>query len=262
MMLQKPTTCMKLIAMTAIVLASPYTQAEDAEFEWQAGIGVVVADTPWVDVDNVVAPFPFVSAQYGNWRFFDEGLISYQWLDEDELSFYTGLDYRDDGYDADGFINNETSDNPVFDGYESPDGDMVFTVGGHWQFVGLSLQQDISGNSKGLTADLMFEHPIYSVGEKFILSASAGMHWQSSDYTQHVYGIEGDQIDVSKGRIAYQPGSATNYSVGLTGIYALNSDWTLIGGYHFVRLDDNIENSPLIEDDKMQSAYLGAVYQF
>lgn len=251
-----------IVTVATLALSPNISFAEETEWEWQAGLGVIVADTPWLDVDNVAAPFPFISGQYGNWQFFDNGLVSYQWIDEEELSFFTGLDYRDEGYDADGLINNETSDNPVFEGYDSPDGDIVFTMGGHWQFIGLYLQQDISGHSKGLTADLEFEIPIYSIGEKFVLSASTGMHWQSSDYTQHIYGIEGAQIDISKGRVAYQPGSATNYSVGLTGMYALNQNWTLIGGYHFVRLDDSIENSPLIEDDKMQSAYLGAVYQF
>jgi len=250
-------------ALTSALLASlTITNAQAEEWQFQAGLGIASTSEAWKEVDSTTNIVPIFSAQYGNWYFGDNALVGYHLMDQDDFGLSFGLGYRDDTYDSDGIYSSKASKAEVFEGYKSPDGDVTFITNGYWQMFSLTLEQDISGNSKGLTADFELEVPIFTYGDKFSLQANAGVHWQSSDYANYVYGISGEQIDTSKGRTAYTPGSVTNYSVGLNAMYQINKDWTMLAGVDYIKLDDKIESSPLVGDDKITSAFVGAVYSF
>ena len=75
------------------------------------------------------------------------------------------------------------------------------------------------------------------------------------------YGIEGQQIENSTGRIAYQGKAAVNYEAGLSGLYLINRRWIIIGSLSRTRLDDVITNSPLIEKRYQNKALMVFVYQ-
>ena len=104
--------------------------------------------------------------------------------------------------------------------------------------------------------------PLLQIRERFAVTANAAVHWESSKHANYVYGIQGDQIDISKGRTEYTPGSVTSYSIGLDARYLINEQWGVFAGVSYTKLDDKIENSPLIDSDKTQVAYLGVVYSF
>ena len=251
-----------LFSALALTLGGASFQISAQEWEGSIGLGAVVVDAPWKGMDTYVSPFPVFSAEYGRWELFSNGIVSYNWIDQEDMSFYSGIDYRDDTYDADDLSRSETSDDPVFDGYDSPDGDVTFKVGGRWQWFSVDIQQDISGNSKGLTIDGGASVPVFQYGDRFALMANAFVHWESDKYANHVYGIAGKQIDVSKGRTAFQPGSLTSYSLGLDASYQINENWGVFGGLSYTKLDSKLEDSPLIDDDKVALAYLGVAYAF
>ena len=251
-----------LAALSLTTLSGTAAAAEKPQWQWTVGAGVAASDDPWLDVKNNVSLFPIVSAEYGKWSFFGDGIVAYNWIDEDEYSLSVGLNYRNEAYDSDDLIGSKRSKNKVFEGYKAPDGDITFLVSGHWQLFSLALEQDISGKSKGLTADAGVHVPLLELGDRFSLEGRLGVHWQSSNYANHIYGIKGSQIDVSKGRTAYTPGSTTSYSIGLDATYAINEQWTGVAGYTYAKLDDKIEKSPLIGQDKVQNLYVGVVYTF
>lgn len=250
-----------LIASTLVSLAvTGSLQAK--EWEFSAGVGVYSANGIWTGADSFQGVVPLLSAQYGNWSFGTENLIAYRVLDSEDFGITAGVNYRNDGYDSNRIFGSSDSNSPIFNGYKSPDGDFTFKVDGYWQFVNLTLEQDISGHSKGLTADLAVELPLYNIGNEFLLQAEAGVHWQSSDYAQHIYGVSSKQVDNSVGRTAYQVGATTNYSVGVSAFYKLNSDWDLMASAQYVKLDDDIADSPLVGRDTATSLFLGATYNF
>lgn len=56
--------------------------------------------------------------------------------------------------------------------------------------------------------------------------------------------------------------SATNTSLALIGIYRLNPKWNLIYGFKSTALDDEIEDSPIVEEDTYTVGFFGAAYSF
>lgn len=250
-------------AATLILGFSPITFASDSpEWQLQSGLGIAYSDQPWVGIKSKAHIVPFFSAQYGNWSFLGDSLVSYQFIEQEEYSLAVGIDYRDDTYDSDNFITSGKSKSKVFNGYTSPDGDITFDISGHWEMINWNIKQDVSGNSKGLTADVEIVAPLLSIGDRFVVEGSLGAQWLSAKYSNHVYGISGKNINVSKGRNAYTLGASTNFNIGLNATYIINDNWAAVGGYTYTKLDKKIENSPLIDSNKSSNLYLGIVYQF
>ena len=235
--------------------------AEKDEWQFKAGLAVASYQEIWRDTDNGLSLVPILSAEYGRWSIGQDALVAYQVLDDEGLNFTVGLDYRSDGYDADGLISRNTSDNQVFNGYKSPDGDLVLDVSGQWQYVRFGLQQDISDHSGALTADLGVEVPLYQ-SEQLKLVSSAGLQWLSEDYVNYNYGIAGSQVDNSVGRVAYAGDAAVNYHLGLAAVMPINKHWQAMAVASYDWLDDSISDSPLVGRDKVASAMIGVVYNF
>ena len=247
-------------SLISLVCVPQLVQAE--EWQFTTGLGAYSANEAWKGTDAKQGIAPLLSAIYGNWLIGKDGIVTYNVLNEDDFGLSVGVNYRNDGYDDDKFMGSDKSSDSVFTGYDSPEGDVTFKVDGYWNFVNLSVEQDISGHSKGLTADLGIEVPIFNIGKDFMVQANATVHFQSSDYANYIYGVSAEQVDNSVGRTAYTVGSVTNYSAGLSAFYQLDNSWTLIASAQYTKLDDAITDSPLIGDDKVTSAFIGASYSF
>lgn len=249
-------------SMLLSLTLSKTTHAATDEWTFTTGLGVHSSNDAWKGAGSYQGVVPILSAYYGNWSIGDDAIFAYQLLNEDDFGLSAGINYRNDGYDKDKTFGSAKSSAKVFEGYKSQSGDVTFKVDGYWQFLNLSLEQDISGHSKGLTADLGVEIPLIELGSSFVLVADAGMQWASSNYNQYNYGINSKQVDNSVGRVAYDVGSTINYSVGLTALYQLNKDWDLIASAQYTKLDDAIADSPLIDTDHTSSVFLAATYHF
>lgn len=250
---------LKQSIIIALVVNSIEIRAQ--EWKFSAGLAAVTNQQAWLDSDPTTSVVPILSAQYGDWSFLKQGLIAYKVYAKNELSLQFGLDYRDYTYDSAGLVRQTKTDNPLFEGYNSPDGDWVLTVSSSWHMFDLSLQQDISDSSTALTVQLGVQVRIVQYND-FTLIAAAGSKWFSQDFINHTYGISGNQVSQSRERIAYQGESAINYQLGLTAIFAFNKNWQVITAIGYEKLDSEITDSPLIGDEQITSGSLGMIYSF
>ena len=177
------------------------------------------------------------------------------------VGFTAGLAARVDGYDSNGLMNSETSDHPVFIGYQSPDEDITLNLTAEWSLFSLRLDQDISNNSGALGARLGMRIPIYSRA-RLSVSATLSVDWLGKDYSRYIYGIEGGQIDNSVGRSYYQPQAATNYSSSLSASYRINKQWSVVSGLEYTKLDATISTSPLVAAKHLSRLFVMANYRF
>lgn len=253
--------CVMGISSAFMVSASEQQNQPDG-WQFKAGIGAFAAQQPWKDAGNMVSPFPALSVSHGRWTFFSEGLVNYSLWNEGPLTLSLGLDYRDEGYGAENLSKASSSDNIVFDGYKTPEGDVTFDIKAGWKHWFAELHQDISGSSEGMSNKFGLQLPLFRYKEGFSLSASAFINWQNKNYVQHIYGISGEQIDETKGRTAYIPNAATNFGLGISGQYMINERWSSMFGAEYLKLDDAITDSPLVGRNSLSKVFAMAIYSF
>lgn len=246
-------------------LASMYSNAtEQGQDDWEVkiGAGALVADLPWKGVGNEFAIVPMADIKKGNWFSNEDSTIGYQFLNlNDTFTAYAGLGYRNEGYDS--LFGDTSSNSKVFDGYEAPDGELVLNYGAKFLWFGVSGHTDLSDESDATNFALSAEVPLYESAYGFGISAQAQVRWLDSDYVNTVYGISGKNINASVGRTAYQTNdSAVNVTFGLNAYYQLTPEITLIGSVSRTELDSVISKSPLVGDDTMDVAFIGALYTF
>lgn len=253
---------------TVVAISSVYAVSADEQQNqqdsWQvsAGLGAFAAQQPWKDAEILVSPFPVLSLSHGRWTFFGEGLVNYSLWNEAPFSLSVGLGYRDEGYGAENLTKASSSDNIVFDGYKTPEGDITFDIRAGWAHWFAEVHQDISGNSEGMSNKFGFQYPVYSNKRNFNLSASAFINWQNKNYVQHIYGIGGEQIDEAKWRIAYSPNAATNFGLSISGQYSINERWSSMFGAEYLKLDNAITDSPLVGRNAVSKIFAMAIYAY
>lgn len=264
---QVPFTSRSVLALllgltTATVTnAQPQPQHQTDQVRWEFGVMASILETPWKGLSAQTTALPFVNAEVGNWRFGPKyGIAQYQ-ISRDRVQYGLGVGYRDESYESDWIPGFKTSDAPELDGYKSGGGDLTLLASVRYQRLAFRLEQDISDNSNGLTAEAKIEHPLFGRGLGWNLKAHGGLYWQSEDYVQHLYGISGSNIDSAKGRMAYAPESALNPFVGINTSYIFDRQWGLHGFYRFERLDSPITDSPIVDEKNKQSLGMMLTYR-
>lgn len=231
-----------------LLIYSGWVQADEG-WTLEFGGGLAVYDTPWVDMPIQYITLPYINAEYGRWQLgVKHGLFQYRLSGDNwPVTLSAGLNYRDETYDSVFNFNDELSEDPIFTGYKSPDGEVTAQVNVAWQHLSASVSQDVTGNSSGAAVDLSYMHPLYQ-GERGVqLLVGGGVRWLSEKYSDYLYGISGSNIDPQYGRLAYQAEAATNYQLSMQFIYPFSRQWSVSARASYEWLDKTIENSPLVD---------------
>ncbi|OOE99968.1 hypothetical protein BZG78_05940 [Salinivibrio sp. MA351] len=101
-----------------------------------------------------------------------------------------------------------------------------------------------------------FNHPRWGV------SPEVGYAYNSHELNKHLYGVSATEASRVSGIEAYEPGSAGHYFVGASGYFMLTERIQLLGGVRYTNLDDEIANSPMVDQSTAASGYLGVNYVF
>jgi outer membrane scaffolding protein for murein synthesis (MipA/OmpV family) len=244
------------VAITTVITSPDSGASQDDDSEWKVALGAGAIDisTPWKGADNQVALIPIIDIRKGNWHFNGDDLIGYHTQIDDSWSASLGIGFRDDGNDSDDLWLKDTKSHQVFDGYDTPDAETVVNYGITYGWISVGGSRDVSGNSDAYSAGLSAEIPIYQTGNQFSISTIASMNWYDSSYVNYYYGISGNQIDDSVGRVKYHTGDATNFSIGISASYQISDLWSVMGILSRTKLDDSIVDSPLIDSGYTDSA--------
>ena len=216
-------------------------------------MGVASLAQPYGGDDNRIIPIPLVN-YLGRSLTIAGPRIEYEVGRRDWIRFSVLGRYRFAGYDA--------KDSPRLTGMEDRDDTLE---------VGFALRHDLFDTQvtlrAQLTADVLDKHGgaelelalnrTFRTG-RWALSPSLGTNIQSSDLAGYYFGVEPSEATAA--RSAYDPGSAVNPYVGLTATYQASANWLLIANVNVELLDDEITDSPIVEDDVLGRLFLGLVY--
>ncbi|MDO3380766.1 MipA/OmpV family protein [Gilvimarinus algae] len=243
--------------LLAMVLAMACT-SEAGEWTVEAGAGGAALQTPWKGVDVELTPLPYISARYGRWGFgVGEGLVQYDVL-RSPVRLSLGLGYRDETYQSDYALVEYDSDDRVFAGYDSPDGEVTAHVQLDYSIFHLRLVQDIEGQSDGASALLRADIPLYRHGSGWQVSARVGAYWMESVYATEVFGVTGDNVNPALGRYHYTLDDSLNAIAGAQLYIPLGQRHSLRGFARYERLDSAIADSPLV--GRAYRAQLGLIF--
>jgi len=153
--------------------------------------------------------------------------------------------FFDQGYDA--------SDSVMLKGMD--DRDASFNVGLKLHtrtpigsFV-LSGAYDVIGKHDGFEGSLMYTNLIPLSGTKLRIYPEVGLSYWSGKVSDYYFGVDSDEIDVGLGRTAYDVDDTTNFFLGYRMEYPLSRKWGLTHSLRSTWYDDDILDSPIVEED-------------
>ena len=222
------------------------------------GLGALYKDKPYRSYDSSEKTNPIPIVLYEGERFFARGsTIGWNFLDSNTMELAVIGEYIGDGY--------ESGDSSFLTGMS--DRDPTFGLGGHviWKQgdIGLKLAAvtDIADNSDGtqVRGEVFYTHR----ANPWLFKPYAGIVWQSEDYNDYYYGVRSSEVNLGIGRTAYSADSDFNFRIGAVAMYQQkNSPLMFIGGLRFDLLGDEIDDSPIVDDDVEMTAVLGIAYTF
>jgi len=247
-----------MIFVTAVVTAAlpaaqSETQAEPEKSKFFVGAGAVISSKPYEGIRSKVYGVPILG--YEGERLYLRGISGgYRLLMYKGWSVGPMLRPRFEGYEA--------SDSPVLSGMDDRkrtlDGGVDLSWRTDWGLLSTVFLTDLLGEHDGQEVEISYTALFAYAGFDFV--PSAGLRWRSGDVVDFYYGVRADEA--RPGRPAYTPEATLTPVVRLAVRRKLSRHWGLLLGFQYEWLDDEISDSPIVEDNTILSLLVGAAYAF
>jgi outer membrane protein len=127
-----------------------------------------------------------------------------------------------------------------------------------WGDIQLQVMGDMTHTHKGWEVWASYAYPWKSGNWR--LTPSFGLNWKSSHLLDYYYGVRASE-PVSK-RPAYQAHSGFNSFVKLSISYRINDNWGIVGIAEYESLSRSIRHSPIVDQDGIETLFIGLMYNF
>ncbi|OOE70531.1 MipA/OmpV family protein [Salinivibrio sp. IB282] len=250
---------MNIARQTAWVACALMLTASSAYAETRVSAGVIGAFSPQVYKDTDTDPLVVPTVNVETDHFYFRGLTAGARLAPKGSTHNLVLSAT---YDPRRFDPADTDD-PQLSQLDKRDTSIVAALAyqyhspiGRFQVLaGEGVTHDRDGVYGEASWKYAFNHPRWGV------SPEVGYAYNSHELNRHLYGIS-DSEAARSGLSAYEPGSAGHYFVGASGYFMLTERIQLLGGVRYTNLDDEIANSPMVDQSTAASGYLGVNYIF
>ncbi len=217
------------------------------------GPGVVMTSKPYKGMDAKAYPIPLI--MYKSGRFFISGATAgYRLLAGESWTFDAVGKWRFDGYDEDDSDDLEG----MGDRHMTVDIGGAFSVFGDWGTLKVTALKDALSEYDGEEMSVSYSRTFQE--DKLGITPFVGFSWLSNDLADYYYGVRSDETKV--GRPAYSAGSGVNWFAGLGTDYKLDEKWSLFAQFSYEWLNNEITDSPIVDDDYEISILAGAMYKF
>lgn len=242
-----------LTALLIFIIATPALAQKQPTKHWMLGVGGNYSDSIYRGVDNEFSLMPLIS--YRGERFFLQGpRLGYKIFKGDNFSIALIGNYRMQGYDS--------SDSSYLSGMDDRDSTLEAGATATWDAsfgkLQLGILSDLQNNHGGYQIRLSLSKR-YRYG-KWSVTPSLATLWQSSDMSDYYYGVTATQATVE--RPAYDAEGALIYRGGVALNYMLTRSLVLTSRISATFYPDEINNSPIVEDEFSTRAFLGLGYRF
>ncbi len=221
------------------------------------GAGVIWRDQPYEDFsdNDKFRPVPLVLWE-GEKFFFRASRFGYKLIDSGPWEFSPIIEFQGDGYESDSSDALEGMNDR--DPWIGAGAQLIYQPGKFGvRFKGTG---DITDESNG--GRFSGEGFYKTKRGNWFLGTAAGAEWVSEGYNGYYYGV--DRSEVIEGvRPEYEGDSGTNFYIDGSVFYQrANSPWMYIGFAKYTFYDDEVDDSPITEDDQMLTLGVGIAYTF
>jgi outer membrane protein len=216
---------------------------------------VISSPRPYIGADNSITPIPLIEVYYK--KLYVQGIqAGYHFVDNESFTFDARVGFVFAGLDPD--------DSPALAGMTKRDptveGGLVFDwKPGKFKISTFALT-DLLGRSDGQQAGIDVSRTWTFGRYRWGLTPSIGAVWQSDDYVDYYYGVSPEEA--RPGRPPFDGQSAVNFESSLLGFYRISQRVTLVALVQIQRLDNEIADSPIVDDKRSYFGLIGATYQF
>jgi outer membrane protein len=234
---------------------APPARPAEPTLQWSLGVGVISAPRPYVDSRNETLVIPLVGLDYK--RLYVQGIrLGYHLVDQDRLKFDVRARYVFDGLDP--------ADSPFLDGMAERQGTVEAGLGVDWRFadswsLGATAFTDVLGRSDGQELGLDLARTWTFGRYRWGLTPAVGVIWQSSDLVDYYYGVPPEEA--TPVRPAYAGASAIDFRASLLFFYRISDRINAIALVQARRLDDEIVESPIVDERSAIFGLVGLSYQ-
>jgi outer membrane protein len=260
--------CMILKSLSLVIILSGAVEAkfitDDGKSDYtrptnlfSVGAGVIITKDPYKGIDTDTQGIPFFLYRTNKLSLYGP-MMSYALFEDDRWQIKALAKIRFEGY--------EQEDSHFLQGMD--DRQWTLEMGGS-----LSKKLPLGNITADFAADILNEHKghelrlFYSYDFRNVLKIPAlmatpniGVAYRSRQLNDYYYGVR--ESEAIAGRPEYNAGDSTGLMTGLRVNYKLSEKMNLMGLISFEWLDDEIRNSPIVDEDHIESFLLGITYTF
>jgi len=220
------------------------------------GGGLRISSDPYFSNDRQDPPLDLVPLYLyeGRWLFAHGTAGGVHFLKKDHFSFSAVAQYRFQGLDP--------ARDSFYEGLEkrhqTVDAGFSAKFFGGWGMIDLQWVTDILNNHNGQEGQISYRYA-HRRGS-WLFSPFISWRYQNDKLANYYFGVSAEEArpDLPE----YQVGGAQFLSFGLNTSYALTERIVLFGNVGFGGFDTAIENSPLVDDPRVTTAFVGGSYMF
>lgn len=244
-----------ILSILAMVLSTVVL----AENRYGIGAGIGVSNSIYKGAEDKAYPVPLLDVNYGN--FYIKGITpGYFFFKGEDLSLSVFVDpmagfpikAKDMGH---GYTNIDDRDFQAMIGLRT---DLNTGI------AGIRTGASVQFGEHGSEAKLSAFRP-YHINNKFTLVPGIHIKGFSGDYTNYYFGITSDEVHRSstdKLTKEYKADTAYSFGANLSAEYKYNEKVSFIGILGVEKFSSEITDSPIVNDDPLFIASIGAKYFF
>lgn len=218
------------------------------------GIAAGMGRPEFVDSNIVVNPFPFIGFRQG--RFYsNQAGIGYEMYKNKgfRISALAEAGVQELNRNmVDSLDDMEGLDLPVYAGLSVDVPISRFVLTG-------TVQREVGLASDGWRAIGSISRP-FMVNRKLFLTPSVSLQWSDDNVTNYIYGVSAEEAFAN--RPVYEADDSFKATGSLTGIYRLSDKFTLVGSTGLTWHNDEIVDSPIVDQRVIFSTFLAIGYNF
>lgn len=242
---------------TLAIIASAMVCAQSAQAgTWSLGAAALVSPDAYRGYQDRVYPVPVIDYEGDDFYFRTLTAGYYLWKDQENqlsiMGYYTPWGYRPGDSDDDRMKRLDKRRGTLMAG-------LAYSHNAEWGTIRTTFTGDTLNNSNGLVGDVAY---LYKFDlDALTLVPGVGVMWNSKNQNKYYYGVSANESRRS-GLDSYTPGDSWAPYLELSANYQINKSWNAFFVGRYMKLSDEVKDSPMVDKSYTGLLMTGVSYTF